>query len=87
MKFNVWIPRLKLRGRHRKFLHKTVFPAALKPKLSPYHSKPPLNGLRKIYKPDIPHRPIVSYSDSPCYALADFLHKTLIPLVGKLIPL
>jgi hypothetical protein len=64
--------------------HKTVLPVALKRKLTPYNSKPPhLYGLPKIHKPDIPLRPIVSSIDSPCYALSEFLHKILSPLVGN----
>jgi hypothetical protein len=64
--------------------HKTVIPVALKRKLTPYHSKPPhLYGLPKIHKPDIPLRPIVSSTDSPWYALSEFLHKILTPLVGN----
>jgi hypothetical protein len=57
---------------------------ALKRKLTPHHSKPPhLYGLPKIHKPDIPLRPIVSSIDSPCYALSEFLHKILTPVVGN----
>jgi hypothetical protein len=64
--------------------HKTVLPAALKYKLTPYSSKPHhLYGLPTIHKTDIPPRPIVGSTDSPCYALADFLHKILSPLVGN----
>jgi hypothetical protein len=64
--------------------HKTVFPVALKRKLSPYHNKHPhLYGLPKIHKPDIPLRPIVSSIDSPCYAMSEFLHKILTPVVGN----
>jgi hypothetical protein len=64
--------------------HKSVLPMALKRRLTPYHSKPPhLYGLPKIHKPDIPLRPIVSSIDSPCYALAGFLHKILTPLTGN----
>jgi hypothetical protein len=37
----------------------------------------------KIHKPDIPLRPIVNSIDSPCYALAEFLHKILSPLAGN----
>jgi hypothetical protein len=45
--------------------HKTVIPAALKRKLTPYHSKlPHLYGLPKIHKPDIPLRPTVRSIDS-----------------------
>jgi hypothetical protein len=51
--------------------------------LTPYHSKPPhLYGLRKIQKPDISLRPIVSSTDTPCYALAEFLHKILSPIAS-----
>jgi hypothetical protein len=64
--------------------HITVVPAALKYKLTPYRSKPPhLYGLPKIHKPDILLRPIVSSIDSPCYAVAEFLHKILSPLAGN----
>jgi hypothetical protein len=64
--------------------HKTVLLFALKRKLTPYHSKPPhLYGLPKVHKPDIPLRPIVSSIDSPCYALSEFLHKILTPLVDN----
>jgi hypothetical protein len=56
----------------------------LKHKLTPYNSKPPhLYGLPKVHKPDIPLRLIVSSIDSPCYALAKFLHKILSPLTGS----
>jgi hypothetical protein len=58
--------------------HKIVLPAALKHKLTPYHSKPPhLYGLPKIHKPDIPLRSTVSSTDSPCYAVTYFLLKIL----------
>jgi hypothetical protein len=40
-------------------------------------------GLTKIHKPDILLRPIVSSVDSPCYPLAEFLHKILSPLAGN----
>jgi hypothetical protein len=66
--------------------HKTALLSALKYKLPPYHSKPPhFYRLAEIHKPDIPLRPIVSYVyiDSPSYALEDFLHKILSPLVGN----
>jgi hypothetical protein len=64
--------------------HKTVLPTDLKHKLTPYHSKPPcLYGLPKIHKPDIPLKPIVSTTGSPCSAMAGFLHKILTPLAGK----
>jgi hypothetical protein len=64
--------------------HKTPLPTDLKHKLALYHSKPPpLYGLPKIHKPDIPLRPIMSSIGSPCYALAGFLHKILSPLTGK----
>jgi hypothetical protein len=39
--------------------------------------------LPKIHKPNIPLRPIVSSIESPCYALAEFLHKILSPLAGN----
>jgi hypothetical protein len=56
----------------------------LKRKLTPYHSKPPhFYGLPKIHKLDIPLRPVVSSIASPCYDLADFLHKILSPLIGN----
>ncbi|PNF14821.1 hypothetical protein B7P43_G06341, partial [Cryptotermes secundus] len=64
--------------------YKTVLPAEVKRKLTPYHSKPPhLYGLPKIHKPDTPLRPIVSSIGSPCYALAAFLQKILSPLAGR----
>jgi hypothetical protein len=64
--------------------HKPVLPAALKHKLTPYQSKPPhLYGLPKIHKPDITLRPILSSTDSLCYALAEFLHKILSRLAGN----
>jgi hypothetical protein len=64
--------------------HKTVIPASLKYKLTPYNIKPPhLYGLPKIQKPDISLRPTVSSTDCPWYALADFLHKILSPQVGN----
>jgi hypothetical protein len=39
--------------------------------------------LAKIHKPDIPLRQIISSINSPCYALAEFLHKVLSPLAGN----
>jgi hypothetical protein len=65
-------------------MHKCIFPAALKHKLTHYHSKPPdLYGLPKIQKPDIPLRLTVSSIDSPSYAPAEFLRKILIRLAGN----
>jgi hypothetical protein len=78
-------PTSQIERKIRKLLtkHKTVLPAALKHKLTRYHSKPShLYGLPKIHKPDIPLRPIVSSVDSPCYALAEILNKILSPLVA-----
>jgi hypothetical protein len=64
--------------------HKTVLPASLKYKLTLYNIKPPhLCGLPKIHKPEISLRPIVSSTNCPCYALADFLHTILSPQVGN----
>jgi hypothetical protein len=34
-------------------------------------------GLRKIQKPDMPLKPTISCTDSPCYALARFVHNNL----------
>jgi hypothetical protein len=76
----------KRRRKIRKLLteNKTVLPAALKHILTPYYSKlPHLYGLPNIHKPDILLRPIVSFTDSPCYALEDILHKILSPLAGN----
>ena len=42
-----------------------------------------LYGLPKIYKKDIPMRPIVSFINSPLYNLSKFLCKLLSPLVGN----
>jgi hypothetical protein len=64
--------------------HKTVLSSTLKHKITPYRSTPAhLSGLPKIHKPDISLRPIVISIDSPCYAVADFLHKILGTLVGN----
>jgi hypothetical protein len=79
-------PTAKVERKVQKLLctHKTAGPADIKQKLTLYHSRPPhVYGLPKIHKPDIPLRPIMSSIGSPCYALADFLHKILIPLAGK----
>jgi hypothetical protein len=60
------------------------FPLPSRHKLTPYHSKSPhLYGLAEIRKPDNPFIPTVSSIDSHCYALSDFLHKILSPLVGN----
>jgi hypothetical protein len=64
--------------------HKTTLLIDLEHTLTPYYSEPlHLYGLRKIHKPDIPLRPVVSSIGSPCYALAGFPHKILGPLAGK----
>ena len=44
---------------------------------------PLLYGLPKIHKPEIPLRPIVSFVNSPTYALSKHLVSILSPLVGK----
>ena len=44
---------------------------------------PLLYGLPKIHKPGIPLRPIVSFVNSPTYALSKHLVSILSPLVGK----
>jgi hypothetical protein len=65
--------------------HNTALPTDPKHKLIPYNSKPPpLHGLPKIHKHNIPLRPTVSSIGSPCYALAGFIHEILSPLAGKL---
>jgi hypothetical protein len=82
-------PATKVERKTKKLLskHKITLPIDLKHKLTLYHSKPPhlydLYGLPKIYKPNIPLRPILSFISSPCYALAGFRHKILIPPAGK----
>jgi hypothetical protein len=44
----------------------------------PYHRKlPHLYGIPMIHKLDIPLRPTASSNYSPCYVLAEFLHKIL----------
>ena len=44
---------------------------------------PLLYGLPKIHKPEIPLRPMVSFVNSPTYALSKHLVSILSPLVGK----
>ena len=44
---------------------------------------PLLYGLPKIYKPETPLRPIVSFLNSPTYGLSKHLVSILSPLVGK----
>ena len=44
---------------------------------------PLLYGLPKIHKPEVPLRPIVSFVNSPTYALSKHLVSILSPLVGK----
>jgi hypothetical protein len=64
--------------------HKTTLPINIKHKLILYQSKPQhLYGLPKVYKLDIPLRPRVSSTGSPCYALAGFLHTIVSPLAGN----
>jgi hypothetical protein len=59
--------------------HKTVLPAALQYKMTPYHSKPLyLHGLPRYTN----LASIISSTKSLCYALANFLHKILSPIVG-----
>jgi hypothetical protein len=80
-------PTSQIERKIRKLLtkNKTAIPAALKHKLTPYHSKSPhiYDELPKIHKLDIPVRPAVSSPDSPCYALADYLHKSLSHLAAN----
>ena len=44
-------------------------------------------GLPKINKPWIPLRPIVSFVNSPTYAISGYLARILLPLLGILIML
>ena len=44
---------------------------------------PPLYGLPKIHKPDVPLRPIVAFVHSPSYQLSKYLAQILSPLVGN----
>ena len=50
--------------------------------LKTYNSVPPkIYGLRKIHKPGVKLRPIVSCIKSPCYKLASYVHKLLQPFI------
>ena len=44
---------------------------------------PPLYGLPKVHKPDVPLRPIVAFVHSPSYRLSEYLAQILSPLVGR----
>ena len=44
---------------------------------------PRFYGLPKIYKPGIPLRPIVSFVNSPTYAISGYLARILSPAVGN----
>ena len=44
---------------------------------------PRFYGLPKIHKPGIPLRPIVSFVNSPTYAISGFLARILSPVVGN----
>ncbi|XP_055701741.1 uncharacterized protein LOC129801012 [Phlebotomus papatasi] len=44
---------------------------------------PRIYGLPKIYKPEVPLRPVVSYVGSPSYALAKFVASVLLPLTDS----
>jgi hypothetical protein len=80
-------PTSQIERKTQKLLTKHKAALALKRKLPPYHSKPHhLYGPPKIQKPDITLRPIIRSIDSPCYALAEFLHKILSPLTGNTCP-
>ena len=48
---------------------------------------PRFYGLPKIHKPGIPLRPIVSFVNSPTYAISGYLARILSPLLGILIML
>jgi hypothetical protein len=77
MKSYIRIPRLRLReDTETSYQTENCLPAALKHKVTPYHSKlHHLYGLPKIHNRDFPLRPTVSSIDPLCYALAEFLHK------------
>ena len=45
---------------------------------------PPLYGLLKIHKPNVPLRPLVAFMHSPSYQLFRYLAQILSPLVGNL---
>ena len=44
---------------------------------------PRFYGLPKIHKPGIPLRPIVSFVNSPTYAISGYLARILSPVVGN----
>ena len=44
---------------------------------------PRIYGLPKVYKQDVPLRPIVSFYTSPTYQLSKNLSSLLSPFVGK----
>ena len=44
---------------------------------------PRFHGLSKIHKPGIPLRPIVSFVNSPTYAISGYLARILSPVVGN----
>ena len=44
---------------------------------------PRFYGLHKIHKPGIPLRPIVSFVNSPTYAISGYLARILSPVVGN----
>ena len=44
---------------------------------------PRFYGLLKIHKPGIPLRPIVSFVNSPTYAISGYLARILLPVVGN----
>ena len=44
---------------------------------------PRFHGLSKIHKPGIPLRPIVSFVNSPTYAISGYLARILSPIVGN----
>ena len=45
---------------------------------------PRFYGLPKIYKPGIPLRPIVSFVNSPTYAISGYLARILSPVAGNI---
>jgi hypothetical protein len=48
------VPKVERMVQRLLYQHKSIMPTDLKPKLTSYHSKPPLlYGLPKIHKPDI----------------------------------
>ena len=44
---------------------------------------PPLYGLPKIHKPEVPLRPTVAFVHLPSYQLSKYLAHILVPLVGN----